>query len=1162
MKIAVALRLRRGLFSHLGIGICGLLIAACVPALAQNGNASVTGIVQDASGGFVPGARVAITNRSTGVIKTTTSDNAGVYFIEDLIPGNYVLDVTAQGMRHYQATGIQLDVDQKARLDVKVQVGSATTDVVVSASAEALLQTTDASVGTVVDSQQVVQLPLDGRFITQLLELSPGTVPSSYSNNFSNPGNPLSSGDERNGQPAFDVNGQSGGQTFFRLDGLENNERSFGGSNIAISVDAVQEFKLQTSNFSAEYGRSPTQVDVVTKSGTNDIHGVLFEFLRNDDLDAAQWVYGGPAQKNDLKRNQFGGAIGGPIKKSKLFYFASTDETRQVYADPLVETVPTTAMRGGVFPAGEIIFNPATQQPFSNNTIPSSAWSSISNAILPYIPQANRAGTPLTSAGGLPLAPVNNYLYTPRKTQNINQYNGRVDFNQSDKNNYFTRYTYETNHLIGDGPLATNLNGSIIGSEIASLGGSNLTGGWFHTFSSTKINQATGGYSTDPQNYQKGDSTDYATKFGINGELYPGAYPGFPHIEIGGLNMGSGDNRPLEASQTYFGGADIFTLIEGKHTIRFGGEVRRAILLTTNSDQSTGIFAFNGAQTRDRNFGSSGTTYCPGSSDPTSCQAGDPLADFLLGDLSSASRGTVIKPIHKYYTNYAMFVNDSWRIVPALNVEVGLRYEYETRNHASTPFYTQPIFANGEPFAGGTGFGFTGKIAVANDSQGNISTLVIPGAPALIPGSVETCRQAGLPDNCAISQKNGWQPRLGFAWTMRPSTVLRGGFGVYFGSFPGDSDEESCEGFPLELSESTQTYTLPPSGNAPPPLAFASAFTGSTPAAPSYGQCAMPLRQLPQTYQWNLSAEQGFGGNMALSIGYVGNTSRHLDQAVVGTQSAYNIPVPWGIVMAPNQQQTTPFPGFSTVAPYLDVDNSNYNALQVILEKHMSHGLEFSATYSFAKNLGTQSWLSDPRNYKLDYGMLPDDLRNVVTVSPIWQLPFGTGQRFTPANGFARALVSGWTASTIINWHTGFGFNPVLNGTDVLMLNGNHNEDKPDATCSGKLANRSINNWYNASCFVYPAEPTAVGALLREGDVGINSLRGPHATTEDFGLSKLSHFNERTALEIRAEAFNLWNHTVLGLPNYSQSPFAPPFTGITYVDATPRLIQVAAKLSF
>ena len=324
----------------------------------------------------------------------------------------------------------------------------------------------------------------------------------------------------------------------------------------------------------------------------------------------------------------------------------------------------------------------------------------------------------------------------------------------------------------------------------------------------------------------------------------------------------------------------------------------------------------------------------------------------------------------------------------------------------------------------------------------------------------------------------------------------------------------------------------------------------------------MPLRQLPQTYQWNLSAEQGFGGNMALSIGYVGNTSRHLDQAVVGTQSAYNIPVPWGIVLAPNQQQTIPFPGFSTVAPYLDVDNSNYNALQAILEKHMSHGLEFSATYSFAKNLGTQSWLSDPRNYKLDYGVLPDDLRNVVTVSPIWQLPFGTGQRFTPANGFARALVSGWTASTIINWHTGFGFNPVLNGTDVLMLNGNHNEDKPDATCSGKLANRSINNWYNANCFVYPAEPTAVGALLREGNVGINSLRGPHATTEDFGLSKLSHFNERTTLEIRAEAFNLWNHTVLGLPNYSQSPFAPPFTGITYVDATPRLIQVAAKLSF
>ena len=204
---------------------------------------------------------------------------------------------------------------------MKLQVGAATAEVRVSATAEALLQTTDASVGTVVDSQQVVQLPLDGRFITQLLELSPGTVPSSYSNNFSNPGNPLSTGDERNGQPAFDVNGQSGGRHLLRLDGLRIMQRSFGGSNIAISVDAVQEFKLQTSNFLPSMAAAQRRWTLSLSRERNDIHGVLFEFLRNDDLDAAQWVYGGPAQKNDLKRNQFGGAIGGPIKKKQALLF-------------------------------------------------------------------------------------------------------------------------------------------------------------------------------------------------------------------------------------------------------------------------------------------------------------------------------------------------------------------------------------------------------------------------------------------------------------------------------------------------------------------------------------------------------------------------------------------------------------------------------------------------------------------------------------------------------------------------------------------------------------------------------------------------------------------------------------------------------------------------
>jgi hypothetical protein len=1139
-----------------------LIITGCIPTFGQNGNATVTGTVTDQSGAVIPGASVAITNISTGVVSKDVTDKAGLYFIPNLIPGSYNLDVTATGMKSEHLVSVRLDVDQKARLDAKLQVGATSTQVQVNAESATLLQADDVSVGTVLSTTQVQQLPLNGRFITQLLELAPGTVPSSYSNNLSHAGNPQLTGDERNGQPSFDVAGQNGGATYFRLDGLENNERSFGGANIAISVDAVQEFKVQTSNFSAEFGRSAAQVDVVTRSGTNEFHGDLFEFVRNDVFDAAQWVLNAPNAKNNLKRNQFGGVIGGPILRNKLFFFFSSDETRQVYVDPFLETVPTVAMRGGTFPAGEVVFNPATQQPFANNTIPSTSWNAISNAILPYIPMPNLAGNTNTSQAGLPLAPTNNYLYKPARTQNVNQYNTRVDYTRNEKNNYFGRYTYNSNNIIGDGPLATNLNGSIIGSEIANLGGTNLTGGWTHIFSSNKINQVFGGYSTDPQNYAKGDNTNYAAKFGLAGQLFPNAFPGFPHVTIGPTVLGSGDNRPLQAQETDLESADYLTIIKGGHSMRFGGNARRVLLLTSNNQSSTGVFTFNGVQTRDRSFPTTGTTYCPGNASPTSCQAGDGLADFLLGDLSGDTRGTPIQPIHKYYTNYAVFANDTWRMRQNLTLELGLRYEYETRNHASPAFDSQPLFNNNQPFANGTGFGFTGMIAVANNSDGTPSPLIISGAPAMIPGSVETCRSAGLPNNCAISQKNGWQPRLGFDWQVRPSTVLRGGFGTYFGSFFGDSDLETNQSFPIVLTQSIATFTAPPTGTNPPPINFSNAFGGATLAKPTYTQSSPPLRQLPQIYEWNLTLQQSFGNSTALSVGYVGSVSRHLDESVVGTQSATNIPVPWGIVLAPGQTQSVPFPSFSTVAPYLQVDNANYNSLQVLVEKHMSHDFQVTGAYTWSKNLGTRSWLTDPRNYLLDYGPLNNDLRNVIAASPIWVLPFGKGQRWAPSNGVANALVEGWSASTVFSWHSGFPFQPTMSGTDVLHLNGHHSFDKPDQTCSGALAKPTPQQWYNGSCFIYPTEPTTAGASLREGNLGLNSLHGPRTTTEDFGLSKNTHITERFTWEFRAEAFNMWNHTVLGLPNYSNNPFSTPNTRISYVDETPRIIQLALKVHF
>jgi hypothetical protein len=308
--------------------------------------------------------------------------------------------------------------------------------------------------------------------------------------------------------------------------------------------------------------------------------------------------------------------------------------------------------------------------------------------------------------------------------------------------------------------------------------------------------------------------------------------------------------------------------------------------------------------------------------------------------------------------------------------------------------------------------------------------------------------------------------------------------------------------------------------------------------------------------------ERALGSSTTLTMGYVASTSRHGDQSIVGTNAAYNIPAPFGVVLGPNQQQTVPFPAFGTVDQFLSVDNANYNSLQINLNRRLSNGFSINASYTFAKSLGTQSWLSDPRNFKFDYGPLQNDLRNVITISPIYQLPFGTGQRWAPSNSVANTLARGWTASTIISTHSGFPFNPTMSGTDVLHLNGNIVEDRPDQICNGKLSHPTPAKWYNGACYVYPTEPTTVGASLRQGNTGVDSLTGPRTTLEDVGLSKITPVFENTTIEFRAEFFNVWNHTVLGVPNFSNPPFSTPNTTASQVDQLPRVIQLALKLKF
>lgn len=1107
-------------------------------AWGQNGNATLTGTVADTSGGVIPGAQVTITNVATGVAKVLATTDTGLYFSPSLIPGVYRIEVKAAGFGTREIRGIRLVIDQQARVDMQLEVATAQQQVTVTGEALPLLQTSDPSVGFVVQAQQVHDLPLNGRYFTQLLQLSPGTNDN---------------GEQRNGMPLFDVNGQEGNSTFFRMDGVENNERQFGGASIPVSVDAIQEVKLQTSNFSAEYGRSPAQVDVVVKSGTNRLHGALFEFLRNEKLDAPQWAYTGPHNKNQLKRNQFGVSLGGPVKRDKLFYFFNYDGTREIFSSPQLLSVPSNDMLNGVFPSGVVIFDPLTQKPFANNTIPKERFNPIAAKVKAYMPAPNLPGLTNRNAAGFYLAPSQNYFYDPQRRQTINQYNIRLDYNRSATDTYFVRYTNSSNDRVGEGPMATNIQNAVNGFEIAKLGGQNVSAAWYHNLSPYTINELRGGTSTNPQEYLKGDNTDYAAEFGLKQFLAPNAYPGFPHFNIGGIHLGSGDYRPLKVGDVNFQVHDAMTLVRGNHTLKIGGDVRRTLLATLNNDLSTGKFYFNGAQTRDRATPNAATTFCPGVTSGTrQCSAGNATADFLLGYMASADIGSPIPRIDKRFSNWAGYINDTWFVTRRLTLTLGLRYEYQTRFHANPQFISEPIIKNGE---------FSGQVAVGNDSSGKMSSAVQPEALAQIPGAAVTCRSQGLPDNCLISHKTAWQPRLGIAYRIANKTVVRTGAGIFYGSFYGDADTESCQYWPLVSVLGTLIYTSAPSGAAPPPLSLSNPFAGATGVKPTFVNCAPPDRKLPSSYQWNFTVERNLGSRTTVSAGYVGNTTRHLDHRY---RSAYNIPQPWGVVLAPGQSQQVAVPAFSAIELYDSQDTSSYNSLQTKVERRLSHGFYLSTAYTWAKNLEYRNWLTDPRNPKLDRGPSPRDLRHVLVVSPIYQIPVGKGQRLASKSALLDKIAGGWQVSGIISYRTGFPFTPTISGVDLLRLNGYNEQNRPDRICSGKLSRPSFNQWFDPACFTVPVQPTTPGALLRGGSSGYNILRGPHGFGTDLGVAKSFRITERYALDFRTEMFNALNHPVMGLPasGLNLVATATPQTRITSVVSKPRIIQFAMKVRF
>ena len=815
-------------------------------------------------------------------------------------------------------------------------------------------------------------------------------------------------------------------------------------------------------------------------------------------------------------------------------------------------------MRNGIFPSGVRIFDPSNDgTPFASNTIPAAAINPITQKVLNMVlPAPNLPGIQVFNSAGFALDPTQNYFFNPQRRTSLNQYNGRVDYTISEKDSVSVRYTDSPLHIIAQGPLASGFGG-LVSAEDDNLGGQNLSSSWYHRVNPNIVNQFTFAFDSDPQAYtsESNGQTDWASALGVKQFLPANAFVGLPAFNAG-FTLSSGGSRPLTVSEKNYQFVDNISIARGNHFWQFGADIRRTHLNTLNANNSKGVFSFNGAQTRDRAFPTTTTTYCPGGTVATACTAGDPFADFLLGDLSSFQYGSPIQPLDKYFSNWAFYFNDVWHVARKLTLNLGLRYEYQTRFHADPVTFAVPQIVNNQ---------FTGIIGLAQNSNGSLGTERFqPQANMLTPGAFVGCTTLGLPKNCLVSDKGAIQPRVGFAWQLDNKTVLRGAGGIFYGAYEGDLDTEDGEQYPMNISTLTPTFTSPPA-TGPAPLSISNPLGLTSNPTPLVWSTA-PRRKLPATYEWNLAVQRELASNTTLTVAYVASLSRHLDlDSLLGfNHFHFNLPGPVGVVLAPGQKQVRPFPQFSDVLYDESVGTSQYESLQASLERRYKNSLQFTVNYTYSRNEGINPWLSDPMDYSVDRGPLNDDLTHNFLVSSIWNLPFGSGHRWANVRGPVNQIVGGWRLSGISAWRSGFPFTPLLpNSVNLLGYGGGVRQNRPDRICSGKISNPTAANWFNKSCFVMPVEPTTPGAALVPGDSGSNILRGPGQFTFDAGISKTFPLREHLALDFRTDIFNILNHPTLGLPDATIQPGGNNIPAqITTPTSLPRIIQFALKLNF
>ncbi|MBB5327759.1 TonB-dependent receptor [Tunturiibacter gelidoferens] len=1137
-----------------------------LPVVGQLTTADILGTVTDITGAVVPNATVTLNNLGTNEKRTTQSNNSGDYNFTLLPVGHYSVTVKAGGFQEAITRDLAVEAGDRARADVHLQLGSESTTIEVTASTP-LLQADNATVSSTVTAKAVQDLPLNGRNFVQLVQLVPGANEG--------PGNGLSSGgrpdDRRTNAAGLSVNGQDDTLNNWVVDGVDDNERIIGTIGVKPNVEGIQEITVQTNSYAAEAGRTAGGViNIVTRSGTNQFHGSVYEYFRNDIFDARNF-FQSTGNKPELRQNQYGASIGGPIFRDKTFFYFDFEGLRQVSGVTDTGTVPNitayddiNSLNGG---------SPQALLSTSNGTA-NRPINPIALNYLKLFPAPTNTNPSVLS---------NNFTISPNKTQNANTYDARVDHKINDKNLLFARFSYNTVDTF------TPPNFGVVNGLEISGGRFNFDGpatdvaqqyvlGYTHIFNPSLLLDLRAAFTrinnlSLPLNY--GKNADQAIGFPASMTAFSPFADSLTPINVGPFgDIGDGAFVPLQDIDNTFQYSGTVSWTKGNHNIKAGLAFLRRQARNVQSASAVGFYQFN----------------LPSDSSPDPLtQQNNNLASTLVGAFAGEQRNfNLFPPDYRSYEPSG-FVQDSWKVNQRLTVLAGIRYDVftpftEAHNHISNFDYLQALTSSPTTVSSAL------KIAGVNgvNSQVDIPT-----------------------DYSNVA------PRIGFSILLRPTTVLRGGYGLSFfpGNYTSNADLKNAP-FTSVFTPSCQSSiaveieaTVPGSSTGQNPDCATQGAPGTlneglpTPVPPTPAQLSN-LATIPGLafvaeathfksaliQQFNLQVEQQFGANV-FTIGYIGNIGQHLPESInnINQPAPFN-PItnptaaarPLDHIFNPNLDPLHPSSNLGNISYIASEGISNYNSLQTSFQRRFTEGLAFDANYTWAKGLSditgfsqqgnNQGWSNaDPTHIRqIEYGIAENDIQNRFALSLNYEIQYG--KQFT---GFKKAALSGWQINTITAWQGGKPFTITNTGAAADnpiesdgVAHGYNNratpqnavgQDRPDQLGDARISHKTLAHFFDTTKFA----PQPLGTI---GTAQRNSLFGPHFRHVDLSLFKNFPIGERANVQFRVESFNISNtpnfYLQNGQPGDSFGNSAFGSIAQTDPNYTPRQYQFALKVMF